>query len=78
MEQTARRMAAEAMLETRSCMHKWGTASLAENGIVTEDDWWEFRDELEYMDEVEVVEFDREGIFVCFYPEYCPNYDEEE
>lgn len=77
MEEIARKMAEEAMKETESCMWKWSTSELAEYGIETYTDWEDFRAELEMMGEVMTVEFDEDGIFVCFFPEDCPNYTEE-
>ena len=76
MEKIARKMAEEAMMATESCMWKWSTSELAEYGIETYTDWEDFRSELEMMGEVEAVEFDEDGIFVCFFPEDCPNYEE--
>lgn len=72
---TYEKMAHDAMNKTRSCMWKWSASELVLEGI-TRDDWEDFRDELETMPEVEVVEFDEDGIFVCFFSEYCPNYEE--
>lgn len=77
MEEIARKMADEARLNTQSGMHKWSVSDLMEYGIETYTDWEDFRSELEMMGEVEAVEFDEDGIFICFFPEYCPNYTEE-
>lgn len=76
MELTAREMANEAMNKTGSGMWKWTVSDLTEYGIETYSDWEDFRDELEMMGEVECVEFDEDGIFICFFPEYCPNIEE--
>ena len=76
MEAIARKMADEARLNTQSGMHKWSVSDLMEYGIETYSDWEDFRDELEMMGEVEAVEFDEDGIFVSFFPEYCPNIEE--
>lgn len=76
MELTARKMAKEAMNKTESGMWKWQIRDLVEYGIETYSDWEDFRNELEMMGEVEAVEFDEDGIFVCFFPEDCPNYEE--
>ena len=76
MEAIARKMADEARLNTQSGMHKWSVSDLTEYGIETYSDWEDFRDELEMMGEVEAVEFDEDGIFVSFFPEYCPNIEE--
>lgn len=77
MEEIARKMADEARQKTESGMWKWQIRDLMECGIETYTDWEDFRNELEMMGEVEAVEFDEDGIFVCFFPEDCPNYTEE-
>lgn len=77
MEAIARKMADEARLNTQSGMWKWNISELMEYGIETYSDWEDFRSELEMMGEVEAVEFDEDGIFVSFFPEYCPNYTGE-
>lgn len=76
MEEIARKMAEEARQTTESGMWKWQIRDLMEYGIETYSDWEDFRNELEMMGEVEAVEFDEDGIFVCFFPEDCPNYKE--
>lgn len=76
MEEVARKLAEEARQKTESGMWKWQIRDLMEYGIETYSDWECFRDELEMMGEVEAVEFDEDGIFVCFFPEDCPNYKE--
>ena len=75
MEEIARKMAEEARQTTESGMWKWQIRDLMEYGIETYSDWERFRDELEMMESVMVVEFDEDGIFVCFYPEDCPKYE---
>ena len=75
MERIANKMAKEAMTETESGMYKWDVHDLEENGITTEE-WEDFIDELDFMEEVEFAENDGDGIFVNFFSEYCPNIEE--